>query len=106
ENTCARINANAVQPTIKSTTHAKAKNITLAAGSKLTIENNASLTVTDFIHNNAGSDGFIVNSGGSLVQHNDYANNSGNITVKRTFTFSSARKQYNYIITPVKGQSI
>ncbi|MFA7448703.1 MAG: GEVED domain-containing protein [Weeksellaceae bacterium] len=91
---------------IPGSTDGVAKNLKVETGGSLTIQNNASLTVTDFIHNEAGVDNFIVKSGGSLVQINDDAENSGEITAERTFTFSEDRQQYNYVISPVIGQTI
>lgn len=78
-----------------------AKNLLVKSGAKLTIQNDASLTVTDFVHNEATVDDFLIKSGGSLVQVNDGAVNSGEITAERDFIFSSERKQYNFVISPL-----
>ena len=78
-----------------------AKNLLVKSGAKLTIQNDASLTVTDFVHNEAAVEDFLIKSGGSLVQVNDGALNSGEITAERDFIFSSERKQYNFVISPL-----
>lgn len=85
---------------------AQAKRLKVDAGGKIFIGNNRALTVAGSIQNDATADDFVIESGGSLVQNDDSAVNSGQITAKRNFIFSSQRKQYNYIISPVVGQPI
>ena len=46
--------------------------------------------------NEADADDFIIESGGSLVQNDDYAVNSGEITFKRNFVFSVRDNCANY----------
>lgn len=85
---------------------AQAKRLKVDAGGKIFIGNNRALTVDQGIQNDATADDFVIESGGSLVQNDDLAVNTGQITAKRNFIFSSQRKQYNYIISPVIGQKI
>lgn len=103
---CVRIPSNGTSPLIASGTHALAKNIIIEENANLEIQENASLTLNDKLINNAGADNFIMESGASLVQLNDEIQNEGEITFKRNFIFSSARKQYNFIISPVIDQKI
>lgn len=82
-----------------------AKNITVRNAGKLTVL--GSLKVTDAVINEAGTDNFIVESDASLIQVNEGNNiNSGNITAKRTVNVSPGRQQYNYLISPLEGQSL
>lgn len=89
-------------------TNGVAKNIEVESVGKLTIKDNASLTVTDFI-NSAGADNFIVKNKGNLVQINENAVNTGEITAQNEFIMSghpSNRLEYNFAISPVIGQNI
>lgn len=86
--------------------NAQAKRLKVDAGGKIFIGNNRALTVDGSIKNDATADDFVIESGGSLVQNDDSAVNTGQITAKRNFIFSPQRKQYNYIISPVVGQPI
>jgi len=86
--------------------NAEAKRVKVDTGGKLIIGKDKALTVDGSIQNDSSADDFVIESGGSLVQNDDNAVNSGQITAKRNFNFSSQRKQYNYIISPVIGQKI
>lgn len=55
---------------------------------------------------NVLSGNLTIRNNGNLVQVNNSAINTGNITAEKTFTFSNDRKQYNYVISPVVGQSV
>lgn len=85
---------------------AQAKRLKVDAGGKITIPKDRALTVDGDIINNSTAEDFVIESGGSLKQNDDSAVNTGQITAKRNFIFSSQRKQYNYIISPVIGQKI
>jgi len=79
-----------------------AKNLVVKNTGHLEIRDGASLTVNDFIKNEATLDHFIVKHNGNLLQINgDTSINSGEITVEKDFNFSADRKQYNYVTTPV-----
>ncbi|MFA7449172.1 MAG: hypothetical protein WCY77_12120, partial [Weeksellaceae bacterium] len=52
------------------------------------------------------SEGKLILENNSVLMQDDDAVNVGDIQVHRTFTFSDERNQYNFIISPVKGQSI
>lgn len=78
---------------------------TTGATGKLTI--NGSLTVTDGITNTGAAEDFIVKSDANLKQINKNAVNTGDISVRRLFTWSDAsRKEYNYLSSPVAGQNM
>ena len=73
----------------------------VSSGVVLTISANSNITIQNNIVNNGS---IIVESDGSLVQINDDAVNTGNILVKRNLQFrNDARKEYNYLISPVEG---
>lgn len=69
-------------------------------GAKAVITVNNPLKVQNEITIDAGSS-LTVESDANLIQVNDNAVNTGNITVKRNINVSAARKQYNYLISPV-----
>lgn len=87
--------------TIGTGIQALAKNITIEPGGKLSIS--GTLKVNDEVVNNGGTAALVVESDGNLVQVNDAAMNSGNITAKRNITLSGERAQYNYIHAPVEN---
>lgn len=79
-----------------------AKNLVVKNTGHLEIRDGASLTVNDFIKNEATLDHFIVKHNGNLLQINGNTSiNSGEITVEKDFKFSADRKQYNYVTAPV-----
>lgn len=79
-----------------------AKNLVVKNTGHLEIRDGASLTVNDFIKNEAAIDHFIVKHNGNLLQINGNTSiNSGEITVEKDFKFSADRKQYNYVTAPV-----
>lgn len=84
-----------------------AKNLTVRNTGHLEIKDGASLTVTDFVRNQAStSDNFVVDNNANLIQINDTASNSGEITVNRTYNFSNGRLEYNFITSPVNNGNI
>lgn len=71
-------------------------------GRTLIISSNQHLDIqSDFINNGQ----VIVENGGSIVQRNDYAANSGNITVKR-HTTPMRQFDFTYWSSPVAGQTL
>lgn len=88
--------------------YAKVKTLTIQDSGTLTIESGNSLTVQDFIKNTKNAGDFVVKDGANLVQINDTPTraNVGQITVENKFIFSSERKQYNYVISPVINQNL
>ncbi len=114
QNDVATYNGNNWQTTITSTKRAiingnfsgssfNCCSLTVNQGKTLTINAGVVVTVTNNIANNGT---IIIQDGGSLVQVNDAATNSGNaITVKRKTT---AMKQYDYTYwsSPVKNFSL
>lgn len=90
---------------ISSSTDGLAKNITIEPGGTLNI--NGSLKVADWVKNNAAAADVVVESDGSLVQVNEGNTiNTGSITAKRVLNLSSGRQQFNYLISPLEGQSL
>ncbi|MDD3458429.1 MAG: GEVED domain-containing protein [Weeksellaceae bacterium] len=86
---------------LNSATDGFAKNLMVKDGGHLVIKGDASLTVNDFIDNQAALEHFVVKHDGNLIQINDAAVNSGEITVEKDFNFSAERKQYNFVSAPV-----
>ncbi|MDN3606539.1 GEVED domain-containing protein [Kaistella yonginensis] len=85
--------------------HGLAKNITITTGGKLNIF--GSLTVTDAIINNVPAADVVVESDGNLIQVNEGVNiNTGSVTAKRTLNLSTGRLEYNYLISPLEGQTL
>ncbi|WP_447951986.1 T9SS type A sorting domain-containing protein [Chryseobacterium koreense] len=76
---------------------------TVNPGKTLTISPNTFVKIENGIVNNGT---IIVESDGNLIQVNDNAVNQGNVIVKRAFTFSPERKQYNYVSSPVAGGNL
>ena len=91
---------------INAGTNGLARNITVVPGGKLNIKKDAVLTLTDYMKNQAGVSNFTVAHDGNLIQLNDNAANSGQITVEKEFQFSNLRKEYNFVSLPVDGQDL
>lgn len=78
----------------------------------LTIQPNRRLTVQTGITNLGNGSNFIINDGANLLQVEDGAVNTGDITAQKLFTFTVPvpptpnRQQYNYVISPVVGQNL
>lgn len=90
---------------IDAATNGLAKNLTIETGGKLNIF--GSLKVTDWVKNNAAATDVVVESEGNLLQVNDGTSiNTGNITAKKIINITNLRKQYNYLISPLEGQSL
>ncbi|MCP2037696.1 T9SS type A sorting domain-containing protein [Chryseobacterium sp. HSC-36S06] len=73
------------------------------AGSTLTIRKDKYVRLLGSLEN---SGKVFVEDGGNFLQVYDKITNTGNITVENTFTLSTGRQQYNYVISPVKGQAL
>lgn len=96
---------------INSGTDAVAKNITIETNTSAsaTIRSGASLTVTEEFVNKNTQDRFVIESDANFIQINDTPSipNSGSATAKRRINFrNSDRVEYNYLISPVIGQSL
>lgn len=100
---CVRIPSTSNKPIINGTTNAFAKNVVVEDGGGLTIASGGSLTVTDYFrHEGTGNEAdVVIKHDGNLIQINDAAVNSGEITVEKDFKFSAERKQYNFVSAPV-----
>ena len=96
---------------ILSGTNGSAKIVKIESPSgKLTINGDGSLTVQNALVNNAGIDNVVLLSDSNLKQNadNPVPANSGSVTAKRNIKFRSisTRDEYNYLISPVVGQSL
>ena len=90
---------------INAATNGLGKNIVIESAGKLNI--NGSLTVTDWVKNNAAATDVVVESDGGLVQVNEGNTiNTGNITAKRDVNITTGRQQYNYMMSPLEGQNL
>ncbi len=88
-------------------TQAFAKEVYVENTGKLKIEGDGSLKVKDALVNKATAGDVIIESDASLIQVNEGNTiNSGPITAKRTVNVSPGRQQYNYLISPLEGQSL
>lgn len=102
---CVNIPSNTVKPIIVAGTNAFAKNLTIQSGGQVSL--NGNLTVTDFVKNVGSAADLVLASDGNLIQINEgNAINTGAITAKRTLNLSAGRQQYNYLISPLEGQSL
>lgn len=90
-------------PSLTTGTHGLARSVIVKSGGKLTINPKSSLTIQNYIKNEAAATDVIVESDANLVQNNDASVNSGNITVKRNANLQ--RLDYNYWGSPVVGQN-
>ncbi|WP_332021644.1 GEVED domain-containing protein, partial [Kaistella sp.] len=79
------------------------KNLKVESNGLLTIGKDRHVTVHGLI--NTVDDKIIVEDDGMLHQIGQ-GDNTGKITVKRNVTFTTARQQYNYMISPVKDQKM
>ncbi|WP_165983178.1 GEVED domain-containing protein [Chryseobacterium salivictor] len=84
-----------------------AKEVYVERGGKLTISKDSSLKVQDSFANFGAPTDVIIESDGNLLQVNEgNAINTGSITARRIINLSGGRQQYNYLISPVEGQSL
>lgn len=91
---------------LNSGTDGLAKNLVVKNTGKLNVKSGASVTVTDFVKNQATVNDFIVENNANLIQINDDAPNAGSITVNKSYNFSSGRLEYNFITSPVNNGNI
>lgn len=106
QNQCVIIPASDKNPIITNGSNAFAYSITVEPGGGLQIYGQATLFVTDFVKNQAAPENFLVKNNGNLIQSNDNAVNSGEISAQKLFNFSDLRKQYNLVISPLIDQKI
>lgn len=85
---------------------AEAKSIHVESTGKVSISAGNALTVTNSIINMGDGSNFIINDGGNLLQIEDGAVNTGNITAQKVFTFSTGRQQYNYVSSPTVNTNV
>lgn len=101
---CVVVRTPVILPTGSTGTHGLAKNVVVKSGGKLTVEPKSSLTIQNYLKNEAAASDVLVESDANLLQINDASEeNKGNITVKRNANLQ--RLDYNYWGSPVKGQT-
>ena len=100
---CVVVRTPVILPTGSTGTHGSAKNVVVKSGGKLTVEPKSSLTIQNYLKNEAAASDVLVESDANLLQNNDASVNEGNITVKRNANLQ--RLDYNYWGSPVKGQT-
>ena len=91
-------------PTNTSGTHGFARSVIVKPGGKLNIQPKSSLTIQNYIKNEASATDVILDNDANLIQVNNAAINTGNITVKRVANLK--RYDYNYWGSPVEGQNV
>ncbi|WP_229663461.1 immunoglobulin domain-containing protein, partial [Cloacibacterium rupense] len=84
--------------------HGLARSVIVKPGGKLIIHPKSSLTIQNYIKNEATADDVSVESDANLIQVNNAGVNIGNITVKRNANLK--RNDYNYWGTPVAAQNL
>ena len=90
-------------PSLTTGTHGLARSVIVKSGGKLTIDSKSSLTIQNYLKNEAAASDVLVESDANLLQINNSSVNEGNITVKRNANLQ--RLDYNYWGSPVKGQT-
>ena len=91
--------------TLASSGVGQAKNVRVKPGGTLTISANAALTVQEDFINEGVASNVLVQNNGSLIQVQNVVNTTP-ITVRRNFTLSNGRQEYNYVSSPVAGQDM
>lgn len=91
-------------PSLTTGTHGLARSVIVKSGGKLTIHPKSSLTIQNYIKNEAAAADVVVDNDANLIQVNNAAVNIGNITVKRSANLK--RLDYNYWGAPVTGQNV
>lgn len=101
---CVVVRTPVILPTGTTGTHGFAKNVVVKSGGKLTINPKSSLTIQNYLKNEAAASDVLVESDANLLQNNDASVNEGNITVKRNAKMK--RLDYTYWGSPVSGQKL
>lgn len=101
---CVIVRTPVVLPTGSTGTHGLARSVIVKAGGKLTVEPKSSLTIQNYIKNEAAATDVIVESDANLIQNNNAAVNIGDITVRRIANLK--RLDYNLWGAPVTGQNV
>lgn len=101
---CVVVRTPVILPTGSTGTHGFAKNVVVKSGGKLTINPKSSLTIQNYLKNEAAASDVLVESDANLLQNNDDFVNEGSITVKRNALMK--RLDYNYWGAPVTGQNL
>lgn len=93
-----------ILPTGSTGTHGLARSVIVKSGGKLTVEPKSSLTIQNYIKNEALTSDVIIQNDANLIQINNVAVNSGNITVNRSANLK--KLDYNFWGSPVIGQNV
>lgn len=103
-NKCVIVRTPVELPTNTNGSHGLARSVIVKSGGKLTINPKSSLTIQNYLKNEAAASDVLVESDANLLQINNSSVNIGNITVKRDANLK--RLDYNYWGTPVTGQNV
>lgn len=103
-NKCVIVRTPVELPSLTTGTHGLARSVIVKSGGKLTIHPKSSLTIQNYIKNEAAAADVVVDNDANLIQVNNAAVNIGNVTVKRSANLK--RLDYNYWGAPVTGQNV
>ncbi len=101
---CVIVRTPVVLPTGSTGTHGLARSVIVKVGGKLTVEPKSSLTIQNYIKNEAAASDVLVESDANLIQNNNAAVNIGDIIVRRNANLK--RLDYNLWGAPVTGQNV
>lgn len=91
-------------PTNTNGSHGLARSVIVKPGGSLIIQPKSSLTIQNHIKNETAATDILVQNDANLIQNNNSATNSANITVRRNANLK--RLDYNYWGAPVAGQML
>lgn len=91
-------------PSLTTGTHGLAKSVIVKSGGKLTINPKSSLTIQNYLKNEATASDVLVENDANLLQINNSSVNIGDITVNRNANLK--RLDYTYWGAPVSGQML
>lgn len=103
-NKCVIVRTPVEMPSNTTGTHGFARSVIVKSGGKLNILPKSSLTIQNYIKNEALASDVIMDSDANLVQVNNSAVNIGNMIVKRTANLK--KNDYNYWGSPVGEQNV
>lgn len=91
-------------PSLTTGTHGLARSVIVKSGGKLTINAKSSLTIQNYLKNEAAASDVLVENDANLLQINNSSVNIGDITVNRNANLK--RLDYTYWGAPVSGQML
>ncbi len=103
-NKCVIVRTPVELPTNTNGSHGLARSVIVKPGGSISIHPQSSLTIQNHIINEATATDVLVQNDANLIQNNNSATNSANITVRRNANLK--RLDYNYWGAPVAGQML